>query len=133
MAPSRQLLLVRKMKKLQLELIVTIVLVINFVCLVIFMWLMMAIVIHEIQKVKLLYREKKHGRLVNLSNLIRDSDVTCKSELCMNKRTFNIFCEMDRDIGGLVGTRYMSLKDIVAIFLYTLAHQFKNWTIDYFY
>jgi len=119
---------------MQLQLIVTIVLVINAVLLVIFMWLMMAIIIHETQRVKLPYREKKRRRLVNLNKLVRDSDATCKSELRMNRRTFNILCEMVRDVGGLTGTRYMSLEEIVAMFLYTLAHQFKNRTVaSYFY
>ena len=97
---------------MQLQLIVTIVLVMNAVLLVIFMWLMMAIIIHETQRVKLSYREKKRCRLVNLNKLIRDSDATCKSELRMNRRTFNILCEMVRDIGGLTGTRYLSLIHI---------------------
>ena len=119
---------------MQLQLIVTIVLVMNAVLLVIFMWLMMAIIIHETQRVKLSYREKKRRRLVNLNKLVRDSDATCKSELRMNRRTFNILCEMVRDVGGLTGIRYMSLEEIVAMFLYTLAHQFKNRTVgSYFY
>ena len=134
MAQSRQLLLVRKRKKMQMQLIVTIVLVINVVLLVILMWLRMAIVIHGIQRIKLSCREKKHRRLVNLNKLIRDSDATCKSELCMNRHTFNILCEMVRDIRGLTGTRYLSLEEIVAMFLYTWAHQFKNRTVgSYFY
>jgi len=95
---------------------------------------MMAIVIHETQKVKMSFREKKRRRLVNLNNLIKDSDATCKSKLHMNRHTFYVLCEMVRDIGGLTGTRYMSLEEIVAIFLYTLAHQFKNRTVgNYFY
>ncbi|XP_048497638.1 protein ALP1-like [Beta vulgaris subsp. vulgaris] len=36
---------------------------------------------------------------------------------------------MVRDIGGLNGTRNMSLEEIVAMFLYTLAHHLKNRTI----
>jgi len=119
---------------MQMQLIVTIMLVINAVPLVILMWLMMAIVIHEMQIVKLSYREKKRCRLVNLNKLIRDSDATCKSKLRMNRRTFNILYEMVSDIGGLTDTRYISFEVIVAIFLYTLAHQFKNTTVgSYFY
>jgi len=134
MDPSRQLLVVRKRKKMQLQLIVTIIFVMNAVLLVILIWFMMAIVIHETQKVKMSFREKKRRRLVNLNNLIKDSDVTCKSELRMNRHTFYVLCEMVRDIRGLTGTRYISLKEIVAMFLYTLAHQFKNRTVgNYFY
>ncbi|XP_057529788.1 uncharacterized protein LOC130808327 [Amaranthus tricolor] len=36
---------------------------------------------------------------------------------------------MVRDVGGLNGTRNMSLEEIVAMFLYTLAHHLKNRTI----
>jgi len=87
----------------------------------------MAIVIHETQRVKLSHSEKKRCRLVNLNKLIRDRNATCKSEL--RRRTFNILCKMVRDIGGLTGTRYISLEEIIAILLYTLVHQFKNMTV----
>jgi len=98
------------------------------------MWLMMAIVIYETQKVKLSDKEKKRHKSVNLNNLIADSNVTCKSELRINRRTFHILCEMVRDIRGLTGTRYMYLEEIVFMFLYTLAHQFKNRIVEsYFY
>ncbi|KAJ8444765.1 hypothetical protein Cgig2_011727 [Carnegiea gigantea] len=101
-----------------MQLVVTIMLLINAVLLVTLMPLMMAM----------------HHTLVNLNKLIRGSDTTCKSELCMNRRTFNILCEMVRDIGGLIGSRYMPLEDIVAMFLYTFAHPFKNTTVgSYFY
>ena len=71
---------------------------------------------------------------MNLNNLITDSDATCKSELRMNRHSFYILCEMVRDIRGLTSTRYMSLEEIVAMFLSTLAHQFKNRTVaNYFY
>ena len=122
-------------KQLQLQLIVTTVFVINVVLVVILIWLMMAIVIDKTQKeVKLSYRAKKRRKLVNLNNPIKDSDATCKSELRMNRHTFCIICEMLRDIRVLTGSRYMSLEEIVAMFLYTLAHYFKNRTIgSYFY
>lgn len=47
----------------------------------------------------------------------------------MNRRTFGVLCEMARDIGGLSGTRNMPLEEIVAMFLYTIAHDKKNRTI----
>jgi len=98
------------------------------------MWLMMATVIHETQRVKLPYRQMERRRLVNLNKLIKDSNAICKSELRMNRRIFNILCEMVTNIGGLNGTRYTLLEEIVAMFLYTLAHQFKNRTVgSYFY
>uniref|UniRef100_A0A803KZ00 Transposase n=2 Tax=Chenopodium quinoa TaxID=63459 RepID=A0A803KZ00_CHEQI len=52
----------------------------------------------------------------------------------MNRHTFGVLCEMISDIGGLRGTRNMSLQEIVAMFLYTLSHHKKNRSIgNYFY
>ncbi|WVZ81723.1 hypothetical protein U9M48_029066 [Paspalum notatum var. saurae] len=67
-------------------------------------------------------------------SLIRESDVGCISELRMDRRTFDVFCEMLRDVAGLKGTRNMPLEEIVAAFLYTLSHHLKNRTIGgYFF
>jgi len=63
-----------------------------------------------------------------LFQLIRNNDTTCISELCMD-RTYYILCEMLKDVGGLKGTRNMELEDIVAQFLYILAHHLKNRTV----
>ena len=62
----------------------------------------------------------------NLNDLIHESDRKCISELRMDRRTFFILCEMLRDVGGLKATRNMTLEEIVAQFLYTLAHHLKN-------
>jgi hypothetical protein len=51
----------------------------------------------------------------------------------MDTRTFYILCEMIRDVGGLKGTRNMTLEEIVAQFLYTLSHHLKNRTIGRFF
>ncbi|KAF8775152.1 hypothetical protein HU200_004549 [Digitaria exilis] len=72
-------------------------------------------------------------RNVRLSQLIRDSDATCISQLRMDRRTFYTLCEMLGDIGGLKATRNMSIVEIVAQFLYTLAHHLKNRTIKEFF
>jgi hypothetical protein len=72
-------------------------------------------------------------RSENLNDMIRDSDTTCISELRMDRRTFYILCEMLRDVGGLKGTRNMTLEEIVAQFLYTLSHHLKNRTIGRFF
>ena len=47
----------------------------------------------------------------------------------MDRCTFGILCDMVRDFGGLRPTRNMSLEEIVAMFVYTLAHHEKNRTI----
>ena len=54
--------------------------------------------------------------------LTGESDAACISQLRMDRRTFHILCEMVIDVGGLRGTRNTSLEEIVASFLYVLAH-----------
>uniref|UniRef100_A0A803LQD3 25S rRNA (uridine-N(3))-methyltransferase BMT5-like domain-containing protein n=1 Tax=Chenopodium quinoa TaxID=63459 RepID=A0A803LQD3_CHEQI len=56
-----------------------------------------------------------------------------RSELRMNRHTFGVLCEMISDIGGLRGTRNMSLQEIVAMFLYTLSHHKKNRSIGHYF
>ena len=51
----------------------------------------------------------------------------------MNRHTFNMLCEMLRDIRGLSGTQNMSLKEIVVMLLYTLAHHKKNKSIIHYF
>ncbi|KAG6489956.1 hypothetical protein ZIOFF_051238 [Zingiber officinale] len=48
----------------------------------------------------------------------------------MDKRTFGILYDMVRDIGGLKDTRNASVDEIVAFFIYILAHHKKNRTIS---
>ena len=71
-------------------------------------------------------RDKKRRRQDNLNALINDGDIACKNELRMNRKTFYTLCEMVRDKGGLRGTRNMSVEEILAMFLYTLAHHKKT-------
>ena len=73
-------------------------------------------------------------RSKRLYQLIRENDVPCISELRMDRWTFDVLCEMLRDVAGLKGTRNMPLEEIVAAFLYTLSHHLKNRTIaGYFF
>jgi len=44
----------------------------------------------------------------------------------MNRQTFYVLCKMVRNIGGFIGGRNMSLKEIMAMFLYMLSHKFTN-------
>ena len=118
-------------EKIQLQLIVTIVLIIKAILLVIFMWLMIVIVIRKTQKMKLSYREEKCHTLGNLIKLIRDSDVTCKSELHMNKCIFNILCEIVRDTRGLTDTKNMPFEEIIAMFLYTFCLKIGQYEVNF--
>ncbi|WCJ20880.1 hypothetical protein M5689_003083 [Euphorbia peplus] len=58
--------------------------------------------------------------------MIRESDTLCRNFLRINRRTFGALLEMVRDVGGLNETRNVCLEEIVAGFLYTLAHHKKN-------
>ena len=44
----------------------------------------------------------------------------------MDRAAFYRLCEMSKTIGCLVPTRHMCVKELVAIFLHTLAHHVKN-------
>ena len=71
-------------------------------------------------------RELREERLYQL---IGESDAACISQLRMDRRTFDILCEMVRDVGGLEATRNTTLQEIMASFLYVLSHHFKNRTV----
>ncbi|XP_021748661.1 uncharacterized protein LOC110714454 [Chenopodium quinoa] len=121
--------LLRKKRKRQTELLISLIVIINFMILMYFVLRSLGVTLHKIQRI----RDKKRNRLVNLNSLIRDSDVACRSELRMNKHTFGVLCEMISDIGGLRGTRNMSLQEIVAMFLYTLSHHKMNRSIGHYF
>ncbi|KAL3538056.1 hypothetical protein ACH5RR_001422 [Cinchona calisaya] len=64
-----------------------------------------------------------------LLRYVSENDATCISQLHMDKQTFTILCEMGRDVGGLRDTRNITLEEIVAMFVYVLAHHKKNRTV----
>ncbi|XP_057540632.1 protein ALP1-like [Amaranthus tricolor] len=128
MIPS-QLAIVRRRKKRQIELLLLLLVVNNVVTLMYLVMCMMGVIVYEIERPRYSKSEKKHLRQKHLDALIKDSDIVCKSELRVNRKTFYVLCEMVRDVGGLNGTRNMSLEEIVAMFLYTLAHHLKKRTI----
>ena len=118
----------RKRKLKQLQLILS---MINIIFMMYWIWYLMSM--FTIRGVQLRERKKnkKLLRMLFLSGLYKESDVKCKSVLRVNRKTFNIICEMLRDLGGLSGTKNMSLEEIVAMFLYTLAHHKKNRSIGF--
>lgn len=73
--------------------------------------------------------EKNYECMQWMLRVTRDSDTPCISVLRMDRKTFGVLCEMVRDVGGLKASRNMSIQEIVAMFLYTLAHHEKNRTI----
>ena len=78
-------------------------------------------------------RERKHRRIEKLNTLISDSDIACRSELRMNRCTFNALCKAVRDIKSLTRTKNMPLEEIASMFLYTLAHKLRTRTIGNYF
>ena len=61
-----------------------------------------------------------------LYELIYESDVKCLSQLRMDRQTFYKLCKLLREKGGLVGSRKLSPKKMLAMVLNILAHHTKN-------
>ncbi|KAH6786063.1 hypothetical protein C2S51_038518 [Perilla frutescens var. frutescens] len=74
--------------------------------------------------------EKRIDRIKWVFTFTKKSDAIYISELRMDRKTFAILCEMIIDVGGLKATRNSSLEEIMAIFLYVLAHHKKSRTIN---
>ena len=53
----------------------------------------------------------------------------CISELRININGFNKLCNILCEEGGLVVTRNVTVREVVALFLHILAHDLKNRTI----
>lgn len=92
-------------------------------------WLSILMMYSNYRKRILTKEEKRVERMQYLFRLIRESDSACVSQLRMDRRTFSILCELVRDVGGLRDNRNMTLQEIVAIFVYILAHHKKNRTV----
>ena len=126
---SSQLALIRRRKRMMSELVMITVVVIQMLTVLHRSLGMMLAAVNSLPRPRYSNVEKKRLRIKHLNRLIKHSDIICKSELRVNRQIFYVLCEMVRDIGGLSGTRNMSLEEIVAMFLYTLSHHFKNRTI----
>ncbi|KAL6552673.1 hypothetical protein OROHE_008037 [Orobanche hederae] len=73
--------------------------------------------------------EKRIDRMRWMFRVSMECDSACISELRMDRATFRVLCDMIRDVGGLKATRNTSVEEVVAMFLYTLAHHKKSRTI----
>ncbi|KAG6491643.1 hypothetical protein ZIOFF_046578 [Zingiber officinale] len=65
-----------------------------------------------------------------MCRLTMDCDSVCISQLRTDRATFRILCDMVVDIGGLKPTKNTSIEEVVAMFIYTLAHHKKSRTIN---
>ncbi|XP_031378457.1 uncharacterized protein LOC116193850 [Punica granatum] len=72
------------------------------------------------------YRKRDHIR-----RLVYADDITCTEQLRMDRNAFFKLCHMLQEIGGLKNTRNMHVDEQVAMFLYVLAHHFKNRVIKH--
>lgn len=119
---------IRRLEQLQLVIVMVVVVLMMY-------WVWHKISTATLKGIQLRSRKsnKKRLRLMVLGALIRESDVSCRNELRVNQATFDIICTMLRDVGGLKRSRNMSLQEIVAMFLYTLAHHKKNRSIGQFF
>ena len=70
-------------------------------------------------------------RLDYLDGMIVESDIACIEQLRMDRRTFNIFISLVREVRGLRDTKNMVVEEMVAIFLHLLAFEEKNKEIKY--
>ncbi|KAL2904700.1 ATP-dependent RNA helicase mak5 [Bienertia sinuspersici] len=71
--------------------------------------------IHKVERRNYSKSEKRCLRLKKFNTLIKYSDVICKSELRVYRRTFGIIYELVRDIGGLSEIQNMSIEEIIAM------------------
>ena len=101
----------RGLKQLQLV-------VINVVVVLMVYWVWYTTTVATVRGIQLIQskRDRKMLRLKVMHCLIQESDVNCKNELRVNRQTFNIICEMLKEIGGLTQTKNMSFEEIVAMF-----------------
>lgn len=66
--------------------------------------------------------ERLQARFLNIKSIIQVSDQVCIDNVRMDRNCFDNLCGMLRDIGGLKGNRNMDTGEMVALFLYILAH-----------
>ena len=70
-------------------------------------------------------------RLAHLDGMIEESDIACIEQLRIDRRTFNIFISLVREVGGLRDTKNMVVEKMLAIFLHLLVFEEKNREIKY--
>ncbi|XP_026419625.1 uncharacterized protein LOC113315577 [Papaver somniferum] len=70
-------------------------------------------------------------RLWVMEDLVYKSDTKCKSQLRLDRRTFRILCHKLRTVSGLEDNRNCDVEEMVAIFLYVIAHHHKNRVVGF--
>ncbi|KAL0544437.1 hypothetical protein IC582_019552 [Cucumis melo] len=62
--------------------------------------------------------------------MIHESDLVCRQNTRMDRRTFAILCHLLRNVAGLSSTEIVDVEEMVAMFLHVLAHDVKNRVIQ---
>ena len=62
--------------------------------------------------------------------MIHKSDVVCRQSTRMDRWTFAIICHLIRTVSGLSSTEIVDFEEMVAMFLYILAHDVMNHVIQ---
>ncbi|KAA0035913.1 retrotransposon protein [Cucumis melo var. makuwa] len=62
--------------------------------------------------------------------MIHESDLVCRQNMRMDRRTFAILCHLLRNVAGLSSTEIVDVEEMVAMFLHVLAHDVKNRVIQ---
>ncbi|CAH9114652.1 unnamed protein product [Cuscuta epithymum] len=65
-------------------------------------------------------------RCLNIRSMIWDDDIECVDNIRMDRRAFYKLCNMVESIGLLWSTKNTSIEEMLASFLYILAHNTKN-------
>ncbi|RZC78988.1 hypothetical protein C5167_003214 [Papaver somniferum] len=72
-------------------------------------------------------------RLWVMQDLVYKSDTKCKSQLRLDRRTFRILFHKLSTISGLEDNRNSDVKEMVAVFLYVIAHHHKNRVVGFMF
>nr|XP_011464621.1 PREDICTED: uncharacterized protein LOC105351565 [Fragaria vesca subsp. vesca] len=72
-----------------------------------------------------------YRQLSYMYSLVYESDVICIDKLRMDRESFHKLCRILSTKGQLRGTRNVSIEEMVAMFLNTLAHHHKNRVIKF--
>ncbi|XP_026399966.1 protein ALP1-like [Papaver somniferum] len=72
-------------------------------------------------------------RLWVMQDLVYKSDTNCKSQLRLDRRTFRILCHKLSTISGLEDNRNSDVEEMVAVFLYVIAHHHKNRVVGFMF
>ena len=77
------------------------------------------------------YFDFKVAREIYLRRLYYGNNRVCVEQLRLNKHCFTVLCTNLREHCGLRDTRNITVEEAVAMFLYVLAHNFNNRTVNF--